>query len=158
MEAVRWAMVGPGRLALTHRPRLKDIARLQQQGCHRVVTIQGNHEAPGQIERAVKQAGMAWTWIPVGSAKFPQDEEDALMRSALKDLAAYVRAGESVLIHCSAGIHRTGMFAFGLLRWLGLSEAESLEKISAMRPQTREGMHEHHIAWGNQVVAEAGNS
>jgi hypothetical protein len=50
------------------------------------------------------------------------------------------------------------MFAFGLLRWLGLSEAQALQKIAEMRPHTREGMQADHIAWGNQLVRETGRS
>jgi protein-tyrosine phosphatase len=158
MQNIRWVAVGSGRLALSHRPKLKDIAKLPGQGCSRLLTIQGNHEAPDQIERAVRRAGLAWTWIPVGDAKFPQEEADKLMRRGLMELVAGIEAGESVLIHCSAGIHRTGMLAFGLLRWLGLSEEEALEKIATMRPQTRDGMHKEHMAWGNQIAAEAGRA
>ncbi len=155
MTELRWVTIGPGRVALSHRPKLKDIAKLADLGCQRVVTIQGDHETPGQIERAVRQAGLEWTWIRVGNAKYPEGEADQLMRRGLQGLTASLEAGESVLIHCSAGIHRTGMLAFALLRSVGLQEAEALEKIAEMRPQTREGMHKEHLAWGNRLAEEA---
>jgi len=154
MIEVRWVTVGSGKVALFHRPKLKDIAKLADLGCQRVVTIQGDHETPGQIERAVREAGLAWTWIRAGNAKYPEAEADQLMRRGLQELTACLEAGESVLIHCSAGIHRTGMLAFALLRSVGLPEAEALEKVAAMRPKTREGMHEEHLAWGNRLAAE----
>jgi protein tyrosine phosphatase (PTP) superfamily phosphohydrolase (DUF442 family) len=155
---IRWVSVGTGRVALSHRPKLKDIAKLPEQGCQRMVTIQGPHESPSQIEKAVRQAALTWTWIAVGDGKFPEGEAHRLLSQGVKEVAAAVQAGESVLIHCSAGIHRTGMFAFALLRWLEFSETEALEKIAEMRPHTREGMHADHIAWGNQLVQEAGRS
>lgn len=153
---VCWVPIGSGRIALSHRPKLKDIAKLPDLGCRRVVTIQGMREAPGQIERAVRQAGLAWTWIAVGNARFPAGENDRLFRRGLQELVAAVEAGESVLIHCSAGIHRTGMLTFALLRWLGHSQDEALNRIGAMRLQTREGLREEYLAWGNQVAAESG--
>lgn len=71
------------------------------------------------------------------------------MRQGLQELVRAIEAGESVLIHCSAGMHRTGMMAFAVLRWLGTAQAEALNLIHTMRPQTREGMREEHLVWGN---------
>lgn len=156
MGEVRWVRVGAGRLALSNRPRLKDIPGLAKQGCQRVVTIQGHNEAPGQIERTVTAAGMAWVWVPVGHGQFPEDEADRLMRRGLRELVAAIEAGESVLVHCSAGIHRTGMMAFALLRWLGISEADALATLGELRSATREGVRAEHLAWGNRVAADAG--
>ena len=76
MVDIRWVPIGSGRLTLSHRPKLKDIAKLPELGCQRVVTIQGSHESPGQIERAVRQAQLTWTWIAVGNAQFPEGEGD----------------------------------------------------------------------------------
>ena len=156
MSEVRWAGVGAGRLALSHRPKLKDIPKLAAQGCQRIVTIQGHNERPGQVERAAKAAGLAWTWVPVGHGKFPADEANRLMRRGLAELVRAVEAGEAVLVHCSAGIHRTGMLVFALLRWLGATEAEALDRIAELRPETREGLRDEHVAWGNLVAADAG--
>jgi protein-tyrosine phosphatase len=153
---VAWVPVGRGQLALSNRPKLKDIAKLTAAGCQRIVTIQGRNELPGQIERAAKAAGLEWTWVPVSHGKTPDDEADRHLRCGLFELATAIEAGESVLVHCSAGIHRTGMLAFALLRWLGLTEPEALELLAAMRPVTREGIRPEHLAWGNEVAAAAG--
>jgi protein-tyrosine phosphatase len=127
---------------------LKDIPKLLALGCQRVVTIQAGNEGALQIGRVVQQSGMAWTWIPVGHGKFPEGEADRLIRGAR------LEAGEVILVHCSAGIHRTGMLAFALLRWCGADEAEAIEAIGAMRPETLTGMREDHLAWGNLVVSQ----
>jgi protein-tyrosine phosphatase len=156
MNLLQWVAVGPGRLALAHRPKLKDIVKLPGLGCQRVVTIQSGNEGALQVGRAVQQAGIAWTWIPVGHGKFPEDEADRLLRRALPELTERLEAGESILVHCSAGIHRTGMLVFALLRWRGASETEALELIAALRPETRAGLREEHLAWGNLVAAEMG--
>jgi protein tyrosine phosphatase (PTP) superfamily phosphohydrolase (DUF442 family) len=151
---LNWVEVGGGRLALSHRPRLKAIAGFAGQGCQRVLTLQGEDESPGQIGAAVRKAGLAWTWVKIGDGRFPVGKADLAMRQGLHDMVACLKAGESVLIHCSAGIHRTGMFTFALLRSLGLSEPEALEKIALMRPHTRNGMRPGDTDWGNQIAVE----
>lgn len=152
---LNWVEVGGGRVALSHRPKLKAIACLAGQGCQRVLTIQGEDESPKKIEAAVRGAGLAWTWINVGDGRFPVGEADLRMRAGLQEVIVCLKAGESVLIHCSAGIHRTGMFTFALLRALGLPEPEALEKIALMRPHTRNGMRPGDTEWGNRVAGGA---
>jgi protein tyrosine phosphatase (PTP) superfamily phosphohydrolase (DUF442 family) len=156
MGVARWITVGAGRLALSHRPKLKAIPAIAAAGCRRIVTIQGPNETPGQIEQACREAGVAWTWVQVGHARLPAGEDDRRLRRAVRQVAGFLEAGETVLIHCSAGIHRTGMLAFAVLRWLGLAESEALGLIEAMRPVTREGMKEDHVTWGNRLSEEAG--
>jgi protein-tyrosine phosphatase len=149
---ISWIPVGKGRIALSNRPKLKSIAKLRDGGCQRIITIQGRKEQPKQIANAAHDAGILWTWIPVENGSFPNGEIDRLMRIEVQNLAKNIEMGESVLVHCSAGIHRTGMFVFGLCRWLGYSEVEALKLISDMRTVTREGLQSEHLAWGNQLI------
>jgi protein tyrosine phosphatase (PTP) superfamily phosphohydrolase (DUF442 family) len=156
LDWLQWIPVGNGRLALSNRPKLRDIDQLAAQGCQRIVTIQGRNEQPQQIGQAAKAAGLAWTWIPVSQGKYPAQKADQVMRLGLQELVTAIEAGESVLVHCSAGIHRTGMLTFALLRWLGLPEAEALAVLATMRPATRAGIRAEHLVWGNKVATEAG--
>jgi protein-tyrosine phosphatase len=55
-----------------------------------------------------------------------------------------------VYVHCSAGIHRTGMLTYGLLRSMGMSGAAALATLHALRPETGEGVGEVRLAWGEQ--------
>ena len=41
--------------------------------------------------------------------------------------------GQTILIHCSAGIHRTGMLAYSLLRWRGLDDTEAMQILMKAR-------------------------
>ena len=43
---------------------------------------------------------------------------------------------EKVLMHCSAGMHRTGTIAYTLLRMAGLPKDEAYESLQKMRIET----------------------
>src|SRR5690242_10309965 len=97
MLGIQWVAVGPGRLALTHRPKLKDIPGLIELGCHRVVTLLSAREGAAQVGRAIQEAGLAWTWLPVAHGKPPEGDEDLLLQRALPELSGYIDAGSSLL-------------------------------------------------------------
>ncbi len=63
--------------------------------------------------------------------------------------------GNSLLIHCSAGIHRTGMVAYGLLRWRGLDRVQAMKLIDSIRRETAEGMMEKQMRWGDEIARPA---
>ena len=52
---------------------------------------------------------------------------------------------EKVLLHCAAGIHRTGICAYTLLRWSGLGSKDSFDVIRGMREDTANGVGEWRI-------------
>lgn len=50
-----------------------------------------------------------------------------------------------MLIHCSAGIHRTGTIAYTLMRSNGFDKEEALESLKKMRKETFEGVGENRL-------------
>ena len=52
---------------------------------------------------------------------------------------------EKVLIHCAAGIHRTGISAYTLIRWSGLDPEQSMQTIFGIRPDTHKGVGDWRI-------------
>lgn len=91
---------------------------------------------PGEITRvspdyraALDMGGMPGGWcnVPVRDFSVPEDAAD--LRAAVEEAAARLRSGESVLLHCAAGIGRTGMTAACLLKQLGLSTSEALSRV-----------------------------
>ncbi len=49
------------------------------------------------------------------------------------------------MLHCAAGIHRTGIVTYTLLRMTGLSPKESFECIEGIREDTAKGVGEWRI-------------
>lgn len=136
---------GAGRLALSERPKLKEIQRLASDGCDRVVTILGPGEQAGMIGEQVASCGMRWEWLKVGNAGRLTDGEKALFRKSVGIVEDAVLSGESVLVHCSAGLHRTGMFANALLRKGCVPQDRCLEIIGETRRETRDALEEKYI-------------
>ena len=148
---VHWEAVGAGRLALRGRPGKKLLAHVAATGCTRVVTLLSAREGGAEIGAVLHQQGIAWTWIPLANASSPTGEAADAIIAALPTLSEGLDRGESILIHCAAGIHRTGMVAYALLRWRGLDDAAARAVLARLRPATANGMHDHHFAWGAAI-------
>jgi protein-tyrosine phosphatase len=67
--------------------------------------------------------------FPIRDFYVPEDR-DAYLRF-VKETASNIKGGESVLIHCAAGIGRTGMFAASVLLALGLKKPDALARVRA---------------------------
>lgn len=128
--------IGNGRLALNHRPGGSDFALLRELGCTHVVTLLKESEFAGRIGNQTRKASLEWIWLPVPNGKYPEGEVHDRLLAALPVLSQLLDEGKSLLIHCSAGIHRTGMVAYGLLRWRGMGREEALETIGKIRKET----------------------
>ena len=70
-------------------------------------------------------------------ATLRDDETVERILSGLKDLHLKLSEKEyKVLIHCSAGVHRTGTIAYTLSRMSGLDRNEAFESLKIMREET----------------------
>ncbi|MDQ2974751.1 MAG: tyrosine-protein phosphatase [Acidobacteriota bacterium] len=152
VREIRWIPVGAGWLAIWHRPGLKALPLLQETGCEHVLTLLSEREGAHEIGDGVRKAGMEWTWLPLPNARWSEGKKKDLILSAIPDLSEVLDRGAHLLIHCSAGIHRTGVVTYILLRRRGHDEQEALSLIARMRPHTREGLRREDIEWGNEVI------
>jgi protein-tyrosine phosphatase len=79
--------------------------------------------------------------LPVKDYQGP-DNDEAFHRAAV-DVANWLRQGKNVLVHCGAGIGRTGMFTVAVLMSLGLpnEEAQLVAGAAGSAPES-ESQHE----------------
>ena len=149
---INFEQVGNGRLALFHRPRRTDFPTLFTLGCTHVITLLKESEGAERYGNLARESGMGWIWLPVPNGKYPDANVKQLLLEAMPKLSGLLDHGNSLLIHCSAGIHRTGMVAYGLLRWRGLDRSQAMKLIDSIRKETAEGMMEKRMRWGDEIA------
>lgn len=142
--------VGNGRLALYHRPRGSDFSALRAMGCTHIVTLLKDSERAESYGTMARSAGLEWIWLPVPNGNYPQGQVHERLIEAMPQLSGLLDEGGSLLIHCSAGIHRTGTVAYALLRWRGVERDEAMRIIGVIRKETAEGMMEKRRRWGDE--------
>ena len=140
-SAVRWVeSIHPQRLGLVQRPfggeRLEpEISYWQASGVGSVISLLEASEVDAfslQDEGAVRaRYGLRFTWFPIPNGGVPPTT------AAMQDLAAALHQdllqNLGVLIHCRAGIGRTGLVAACLLHRLGHSSATIFQGLSLAR-------------------------
>jgi hypothetical protein len=147
----------PGRIGLTFAPGKKDphapsgpwdrdldadLDRLRHHfGCARLVTLLergefavdelallGIHDLPARA----RLHGIELDWVAIPDGGVPASLEQLV--ALVGRIVAAARAGHIVVIHCRAGLGRTGLVAAACLCALGASVTEALATIRATRP------------------------
>jgi predicted protein tyrosine phosphatase len=155
-SALQWITQGTGRLSLRSRPGSSFFRTAHEAGVTRLVTLLSVREGGESVGKQAQGHGLAWTWLPLENADYPTGTAHAHLRDHLAVLSGQLEAGESLVIHCAAGIHRTGMVAYGLLRYRGYASDAALALVGQMRAETLAGMVAKRQAWGDEVVRELG--
>ncbi|HEY0825863.1 MAG TPA: tyrosine-protein phosphatase [Ramlibacter sp.] len=89
---------------------------------------------------ALSRGGLPFRWMNVPMRNFGLPEDPAGFRRDIASLAQDVRRGEVVLLHCAAGLGRTGTAAACLLKALGVEAQDALDRVRAAgsNPQNAE--------------------
>ena len=140
--ANHWFSVSGGRLTACGAPGKKRFAEAEAMGVTQVVTLQKRSESqfPG-VARWVGRAGAgvdAPDRAPAGSGGRLEEPGDLESILRLHEVVTLQERGESVLVHRSAGMHRTGVSADIVLRLAGLAPAEALAAVQQIRQVTYE--------------------
>jgi protein-tyrosine phosphatase len=151
--AINWKEISSGRIAIYGRPGARLLTALRKAGCTRVVTLLAEKEGAQEIGSRACQMGMTWLWFPLPNATPPTGELRAESLKMIGRLLCLLDEGETIFIHCSAGIHRTGMIVYALLRQRGFSAASAKEMLISLRPETVMGMRQIHFTWGDSIVS-----
>lgn len=152
---LRWARVRNGWMACAGAPSGERQASWQIEGVTAVVNLQHDEERI----RSWEGTGVDVLRAPLlGKTSVFQPSEDDLR--SLRLLAARVPelldGGHAVVIHCAAGMHRTGAVAYWTLRQSGFNAEDALNLIAELRPHTHRGLTERSKKWrGRQLVSAA---
>jgi protein-tyrosine phosphatase len=83
--------------------------------------------------------------LPVPNYGVPPDAKG--FREAIERVAQRLRRGESVLMHCAAGMGRTGSAAACVLKALGLPSNEALDRIRAAGSNPQNAAQSGFVDW-----------
>jgi protein-tyrosine phosphatase len=89
---------------------------------------------------AIARGRLPFRWMHVPMRNFGLPEDPAAFRRDVGAIADAVRAGKAVLLHCAAGIGRTGTAAACVLKALGLDAPSALQSVrdAGSNPQNAE--------------------
>lgn len=89
---------------------------------------------------AVAAGSVSFRWLHLPMRNFGLPQDAAGFRGEVQAIAAALRRGEAVLLHCAAGMGRTGSAAACVLKALGLSTEEALRRVreAGSSPQNAE--------------------
>lgn len=86
-------------------------------------------EASPAYHRAIVQGTLPFAWLSLPMRNYGLPLNQAGFRAGIERVVATLAAGDAVLLHCAAGMGRTGTAAACVLKSLGLPADEALQRI-----------------------------
>ncbi len=132
----------PVRLAVSTRPRGGDWLEAEVSGLRRegvdfqVSLLERGDVAEFELEgegKAAEPQGVRFISFRIPDRGTPGSTRDAL--SLLNDIAAALRQGTNVAVHCRQGLGRSGLITAGLLAMSGIDAEKAIETVSSARGQ-----------------------
>ena len=126
-----------GKLAVAARPRAGDwlqdeISSWKSAGVEVVVSLLEDDEIQ-ELDLSLEEvfcssAGIQYIRFPIKDRGLPTE-----IRALIRDLADRLSAGNNILVHCRAGIGRTGLLASAVLIQIGEQPDEALRAVGQAR-------------------------
>lgn len=120
----------PGRT----RPLSEDEEEAAKVGISAVVRLTPDHETEQrspEYMNAIRKGLLRWEDLHFSIPDYGIPGDLAKFKLLLAKVIAKLRAGDRILIHCAAGIGRTGTMAAALLVALGLGLDEAVARVGA---------------------------
>lgn len=132
-----WASVGPGYIAIGHKPGSRiSFTGLKRASTTMVLTLLLEHEGAIDIEKHMKQLNIEWIWFLFSASNPPAGKRINEVFKLLEYLEQSLNSGNKIYIHCSGGIHRTGIITYGFLRYVGKEKEKANNILNDLRSVT----------------------
>lgn len=129
----------PGSLWLSAMPgRFNSWGEFERQALdaqlHLVVCLTGRdemRELSPKYHAAIESGRTSFDWLQLAVPNFGVPQDRAAFRQGVNRVVQALQSGEPVMLHCAAGMGRTGSMAACVLKALGLPTQEALERVRA---------------------------
>jgi hypothetical protein len=136
-----WARWLQHEVCASGAPGRGGVGRWAAEGVTDLITLQRGDEVAGWLaaEVGALAGGMRWHRLPLSGKRLGAAQDrgslEALVQWA-RGMALMERESARVVVHCSAGLHRTGVALYMMFRAVGLSQEEALAHIAQTRALT----------------------
>jgi len=125
-----------------------------------IITALADREKPNWIRDECKKLGLKWFHIPLNGANKTLLSTKGTLKLVSERLVELLKvlasSKERALLHCAAGIHRTGVLSYTLLRCSGFNTREkAMEGIKKMRQHTHDGVKDWRIDLAEEMILPA---
>ena len=110
------------------------------------------HKTGCHLRALYRKEGFRVLYLPIPDFGVPTTDD---LERTIQHTIAYAQAGHHIVIHCSAGIGRTGLFmAYLAKRCLGLSGAEALQWVRRSIPRAVETPEQQRLVLQDEAFPE----
>mgnify|MGYP000623814035 CR=1 FL=1 len=133
----QWVPLRAGWISATGGPSRARLQGWPARGATDVLTLQRGDEMQPWLPELCREHGLQFIHLPLSGRRMDQPgDRDSLAR--LPALLALWDQPRRVVVHCSAGLHRTGGICYLLLRLAGLGRDEAVARVRLARALTAE--------------------
>jgi protein-tyrosine phosphatase len=97
--------------------------------------------------RAVKRGGANYEWLHLPMPNFGLPEDAQEFRRGVGRIAQALASGQSVMMHCAAGLGRTGSAAACVLKALGLDTEDALQRTREAGSNPQNAQQSGFVEW-----------
>ena len=128
-----------------HRSLQQDLARLRYDyGTHLLVTLLETEEMAylqiADLLQTVPSYGMKSQWFPIPDFGIPPSITGLI--NLVETILAALEGGRTTVVHCRAGLGRTGLVVASCLVALGYSPEEAFAQVRTFRPSSIETLEQ----------------
>ncbi|MES1954179.1 cyclin-dependent kinase inhibitor 3 family protein [Salinisphaera hydrothermalis] len=127
-----------GRHGAWHRDLEVDLAVIEHWGAHTLISLIEDREFEtlqvAGLGEAARARGLDWRHWPIRNRDIPDERFEADWAADIDTIAARLRAGEPIVLHCMGGLGRSGTVAARLLMYFGMPASEAVQRVRAARP------------------------
>lgn len=143
------------------RPTRQDIESLYNDyNINYILTLQHQGEHPEKIKKACEQVSDSIKWhnFPLAGANMAllmSKEASKMILDNIILLHSKMKERElNIFVHCAAGIHRTGIILYTILRITGESESSAMEAIKQIRIETYRKCGDNRIQYAEKYLVQ----